>query len=100
MGRIENKAFQWFDIDTQETRWALETALRYSYDTYKLVDFSNAFHRPCNMTADTLCHQISNLSIESIPGVEEIYPLLASRTKGVQQGAFEVLHQIIPKAQE
>jgi hypothetical protein len=52
------------------------------------------------MTADTLCHQISSLSIESIPGVEEIYPLLASRTKGVQQGAFEVLHQIIPKAQE
>ncbi|KAN0079467.1 hypothetical protein V8E54_004681 [Elaphomyces granulatus] len=68
--------------------------------TLKKLDFSNAFHRPCNMTADTLCHQISSLSIESIPGVEEIYPLLASRTKGVQQGAFEVLHQIIPKAQE
>ena len=100
MEGIENEAFQWFDIDPQETRWALETVLRYSYDAYKPADFSNVFHRPCDMTSDILCHQISSLSIESFPKVEEIYPLLASRTQGVQQGAFEVLHQVIPKAQE
>ncbi|KAL1963884.1 hypothetical protein VTN77DRAFT_7690 [Rasamsonia byssochlamydoides] len=68
--------------------------------TLHKLDSSSAFHQPRDMTADLLRRQLSTVPVDSLPGVNDLFPLLAAQSRGIQRAAYEVLHRFIPQAQQ
>jgi len=60
-------------------------------------------HQPLMVTNDLLCRQLSQLptkQIETLLEIEELYPLMMTRSRAIQQAAFSLLHIKVPSTQE
>ena len=57
-------------------------------------------NQPRAIVADLLRRQLSDLKLPDLEDLEDVYPLLASEERAVQEMAYELLHQTIPAAQE
>ncbi|KAE8354998.1 hypothetical protein BDV28DRAFT_129930 [Aspergillus coremiiformis] len=68
--------------------------------TIRGFDSSIAFHQPRDVTVDLLCRLISNIPIENLEDVSQIFPLLTAESRVVQRAAYTVLHRYIPSIQE
>ncbi|KAK4903385.1 hypothetical protein LTR27_000316 [Elasticomyces elasticus] len=61
---------------------------------------SDERHQPLIVTHELLARQIRQLPYQALPDVEELFPLLYTQSHAIQQGAFDLMHQQIPAAQE
>ncbi|KAM0704923.1 hypothetical protein Q7P35_007710 [Cladosporium inversicolor] len=60
-------------------------------------------HQPLMVTNELLCRLLSQLppkQIESLLEIEELYPLMMTRSRAIQQAAFSLLHIKVPSTQE
>ncbi|KAM0719105.1 hypothetical protein Q7P37_005010 [Cladosporium fusiforme] len=60
-------------------------------------------HQPLMLTNELLCRQVSQLpskQIESLEEVDELYPLMLTQSRAIQQAAFNILHVKVPSTQE
>jgi hypothetical protein len=60
-------------------------------------------HQPLMVTNELLCRQLSQLpakQIQALLETEELYPLMMTQSRAIQQAAFSVLHIKIPFTQE
>ena len=65
-----------------------------------MSDPSYIVHQPRNITADLLARQLSNLSVDHLEDIDDLFPVLSAQTKGIQRAGYDVLHRVIPKLQE
>ncbi|KAL1988798.1 hypothetical protein VTN96DRAFT_7682 [Rasamsonia emersonii] len=88
--------------DDLEDAWAESKAelIKNLVSTLHKLDFSSSFHQPRDMTVDLLRRQLSTVPVDSLPGVSDLFPLLAAKSRGIQRAAYEVLHRFIPPAQQ
>lgn len=63
-------------------------------------DVSDESHQPLMLTNELLARQISHLPATQVESAEELYPLMYTQSRAVQQAAFSLLHVQIPAAQE
>ena len=61
---------------------------------------SDETHQPLMITHELLGRQIAQLPYRSLRNADELYPLLYTPCRPVQQAAFDLLHKHIPAAQE
>ncbi|TKA55497.1 hypothetical protein B0A55_13038 [Friedmanniomyces simplex] len=61
---------------------------------------SDEAHQPLMATHEQLARQIGQLPYQALPDSEELFPLLYTPSRPIQQGAFDLLHKQIPAAQE
>lgn len=60
-------------------------------------------HQPLMVTNELLCRQVSKLpskQIEALEEVDELYPLMLTQSRAIQQAAFNILHVKVPSTQE
>ena len=60
-------------------------------------------HQPLMVTNELLCRQLSQLppkQIQDLLDIEELYPLMMTQSRAIQQAAFSVLHIKVPSTQE
>lgn len=63
-------------------------------------DVSDEAHQPLMLTNELLTRQISQMPAIQVESTEELYPLMYTQSRAVQQAAFSLLHIQIPAAQE
>ncbi|KAI7460887.1 hypothetical protein KC357_g8860 [Hortaea werneckii] len=61
---------------------------------------SDESHQPLMLTHELLGRTLAQLSGKAVSDADELYPLLYTQSRPVQQAAFELLHKAIPAAQE
>ncbi|KAK5119187.1 hypothetical protein LTR85_007801 [Meristemomyces frigidus] len=61
---------------------------------------SDENHQPLMITHELLARQISQLPRKPVQDADELYPLLYTPSRAIQQAAFDLLHKHIPAAQE
>lgn len=61
---------------------------------------SDGTHQPLSLTYETLSRQISATAYTPLKDLDELFPLMYTPSKPIQQGAFNLLHRQIPAAQE
>lgn len=60
-------------------------------------------HQPLMVTNERLCRQVSVLPgklIEDLQDIDELYPLMMTQSRAIQQAAFNILHVKVPSTQE
>ncbi|MCJ1260822.1 hypothetical protein MMC22_000685 [Lobaria immixta] len=65
-----------------------------------LQDISDESHEPRKIVNALLARQLKALTYDSTSQARDLYPALASESLALQQSAYEILHQNIPKNQE
>ncbi|KAK0937786.1 hypothetical protein LTR29_010680 [Friedmanniomyces endolithicus] len=61
---------------------------------------SDEAHQPLMVTHELLTRQISQLPYQALPDFEELFPLLYTPSRAIQQGAFDLLRKQVVAAQE
>lgn len=64
---------------------------------------SDESHQPLMVTNQLLCRQVSQLpakQIEALQDTNDLYPLMLTQSRAIQQAAFNVLHVKVPSIQE
>ncbi|KAK3066726.1 hypothetical protein LTR53_016805, partial [Teratosphaeriaceae sp. CCFEE 6253] len=61
---------------------------------------SDEDHQPLMLTNELLTRQLNQLPYQVLDDIEELFPLLYTPSRPIQQGAFNLLHKQIPGAQE
>lgn len=65
-----------------------------------VIDPSHSLHQPRDITSDLLARQISTVDVDCVDDSSNLFPLLPVQNWGVQRAAYDILHRVIPKAQE
>ncbi|KAK1814744.1 hypothetical protein LTR12_010880 [Friedmanniomyces endolithicus] len=61
---------------------------------------SDEVHQPLMVTHELLTRQIGQLPYQALPDFEELFPLLYTPSRAIQQGAFDLLRKQVVAAQE
>ncbi|KAK0841406.1 hypothetical protein LTR03_009939 [Friedmanniomyces endolithicus] len=61
---------------------------------------SDEAHQPLMVTHELLTRQIGQLPYQALPDFEELFPLLYTPSRAIQQGAFDLLRKQVVAAQE
>jgi E3 ubiquitin-protein ligase listerin len=61
---------------------------------------SDEMHQPLMITHELLAREIARLPQSPLQDADELYPLLYTPSRPIQQAVFDLLHQHIPAAQE
>ena len=61
---------------------------------------SDETHQPLMLTHELLARQLASIPYKALKDVEDLYPLLYTSSRPIQQAAFDLLHKQIPVDQE
>lgn len=64
------------------------------------IGVSDTSHQPRMITNELLSRQLAKMPPKSVPNANDFYEVLASDSIPLQQSAYRILHDHIPKAQE
>ncbi|KAL8831212.1 MAG: hypothetical protein Q9191_000993 [Dirinaria sp. TL-2023a] len=66
----------------------------------ELQGTSDENHQPRAMTNELLSRHIASSPSKSVSDASDLYPIIASESRALQQAAYSILHDHIPKEQE
>ena len=61
---------------------------------------NDEMHQPLMITHEILARQLALLPYKALPNTDELYPLIYTPSRPIEQAAFALLHEQIPAAQE
>ena len=61
---------------------------------------SDEIHQPLQVTYERLARAVSQLPVKPLQDADELYPLMYTPSRSIQQAAFNLLHAHIPATQE